>query len=72
MGVSPTIEEDTPLRVETYLYDFEGSLYGEIIEVEFLSLIRPELRFDSVEDLIRAVKEDLENVSKWHRSHMVK
>lgn len=72
VGVSPTIEEDTPLRVETYLYDFEGSLYGEIIEVEFLSLIRPELRFDSVEDLIRAVKEDLENVSKWHRSHMVK
>ncbi|NLV99114.1 MAG: riboflavin biosynthesis protein RibF [Clostridiaceae bacterium] len=72
VGVSPTIEEETPLRVESYLYDFEDSLYGEIIEVEFLSFIRPELTFDTVEDLAKVVREDLVNVAKWHRSHMVK
>ena len=71
VGVSPTIEEETPLRVDSYLYDLEDSLYGEIIEVEFLSFIRPELTFDTVEDLAKVVREDLVNVAKWHRSHMV-
>lgn len=72
IGVSPTITEETPLRVETYLYNFDGSLYGEEIEVEFLSFVRSELRFDSVDELTKAVQLDLENVWQWHQSHMVK
>lgn len=72
IGVSPTIEEETPLRVETYLYDFDGLLYGEEIEVDFLSFIRPELRFESMEELTEAVRADLENVWQWHQSRVVK
>ncbi|NLC25831.1 MAG: riboflavin biosynthesis protein RibF [Fastidiosipila sp.] len=72
IGVSPTIEEETPMRVETYLYDFDGSLYGEEIEVEFLAFVRPELRFDSVDELTEAVQQDLENVRQWHQAHVVK
>ena len=72
IGMSPALEAETSLRVETYLYDFAGSLSGEKIAVEFLAFIRPERPFDSGEDLSKAVQEDLAYVSKWHRSHMVK
>ncbi|MDD4541213.1 MAG: riboflavin biosynthesis protein RibF [Eubacteriales bacterium] len=72
IGVSPTLDEETPLRVETYLYEFDGSLYGEEIEVEFLSFFRPELRFDSMDELFKTLETDLENVWQWHQSRMVK
>jgi riboflavin kinase/FMN adenylyltransferase len=54
------------------LYDFDGLLYGEEIEVDFLSFIRPELRFESMEELTEAVRADLENVWQWHQSRVVK
>ena len=47
--------------LEVFLFDFSGDLYGEVIDVAFIDWIRPELKFDSVEDLIRRMDED----SRW-------
>ena len=44
--------------LEVFLFDFTGDLYGEIIDVAFVDWIRPELKFDSVEGLIRRMDED--------------
>ena len=44
--------------LEVFLFDFTGDLYGEVVDVAFIDWIRPELKFDSIEDLIRRMDED--------------
>ncbi len=42
VGCKPTVSDENRLGIETYIYDFEGDLYGNEITVEFLSFRRPE------------------------------
>ena len=54
IGVRPTIENSTGERLlEVHILDFDGDLYGEDIEVDFLSFLRPEQRFPNL-DALRA------------------
>jgi len=56
-GRRPTFDQGTVL-LEPFLFDFSGDLYGEEIDVAFIDWIRPELKFDRVEDLVRRMNED--------------
>jgi riboflavin kinase / FMN adenylyltransferase len=49
-------------RVEAYLLDFDGDLYGERLLVEIWSLLRGQRRFDSLEELVAAIGDDVEQV----------
>jgi riboflavin kinase/FMN adenylyltransferase len=51
LGIRPTFEPAREL-LEPYFFDFSGDLYGQRIEVELVSFIRPEARFDSLDALI--------------------
>jgi riboflavin kinase/FMN adenylyltransferase len=44
--------------LEIFLFDFSGDLYGAVLDVAFIAWIRHELKFDSIEDLIRRMDED--------------
>jgi len=44
--------------LEVFLFDFSGDLYGEVVDVAFIDWIRLELKFDSLEDLVRRMDED--------------
>ncbi|NLJ90729.1 MAG: bifunctional riboflavin kinase/FAD synthetase [Clostridiales bacterium] len=57
IGQNPTVGLTKEKRVETYLFDFNGDLYGKEIRVQILSRIRPEIKFDNIELL----KEEIEN-----------
>lgn len=60
VGYRPTFEPQpaTPI-VEAYLLDFEGQIYGEELRLEFLSRLRDELRFSSVDALVAQMREDI-------------
>ena len=45
--------------LEVFLFDFAGDLYGAALDVAFIAWIRPELNFDSIEDLIRRMDDDV-------------
>ncbi|HYI44377.1 MAG TPA: bifunctional riboflavin kinase/FAD synthetase [Actinomycetota bacterium] len=63
VGVNPTFGGDpatTSLRVEAFLLDFEGDLYGQTIRIEFHERLRDEQRFDSVEALVDQMRADVE------------
>ena len=59
IGCKPTISDHEAKGVETYLYDFEGDVYGQDAEVYLKSFCRPETRFDSVEALKERLAEDI-------------
>ncbi len=50
VGVKPTVGSDRVLS-ETWLPEFSGDLYGKQVRLYFLRFIRPERKFDSLEDL---------------------
>ena len=59
VGSKPTVNAEDSVGVETYLYDFDGDLYGRDMTVELLAFRRPEMKFDSVEQLRTHMEEDI-------------
>lgn len=51
-------------RVEAFLLDFDGDLYGERLVVEIWSQIREQRRFDSLEELVAAIGGDVERTHR--------
>jgi riboflavin kinase/FMN adenylyltransferase len=56
-GRRPMFDQGTVL-LEVFLFDFSGDLYGQEIDVAFIDWIRPELKFDSIDALVRRMDED--------------
>ena len=56
-GRRPMFDVGTVL-LEVFLFDFSGDLYGQIIDVAFIDWIRHELKFDTIEELVRRMDED--------------
>jgi riboflavin kinase/FMN adenylyltransferase len=56
-GRRPTFDNGAPL-LEVFLFDFNGDLYGATLDVAFIGFIREELKFDSVETLVRQMDSD--------------
>lgn len=64
VGRRPTFFESDAVRLlETHIIDFAESIYGEWIVVELLEYIRPQVRFDSIRELVSAMRADLEKAA---------
>lgn len=59
VGRKPTVGTEISAGVETYLYDFDGNLYGRDMTVELLAFRRPEMKFDGLEQLRAHMEEDI-------------
>lgn len=59
IGKKPTVNHTEQISVESFLYGFTGDLYGEEVVTELLSFRRPEMKFESIEDLKRQMEEDV-------------
>ena len=57
LGTRPTIG-GTEALLEAHVFDFDGDLYGQEIEVEFVARLRDEERFPSLEALTRQMERD--------------
>jgi riboflavin kinase/FMN adenylyltransferase len=58
IGKRPTILFHGERRIEVHIFDFSEDIYGKQIRIEFLDFIRPDMRFDSVEDLRKQLEKD--------------
>jgi riboflavin kinase/FMN adenylyltransferase len=56
-GRRPTFDNGAAL-LEVFLFDFNGDLYGNLIDVAFIGFIREELKFDSVDALVARMDDD--------------
>ena len=51
LGKKPTVEGDSPVGAETFIFGINEDIYGKTIEVQLLHFIRPEQRFEELEQL---------------------
>ena len=58
-GIRPMFETPVPL-FETYLFDFDGDLYGKHLAVELVSYLRPEADLATLEELKAQIARDIE------------
>jgi riboflavin kinase/FMN adenylyltransferase len=61
LGRRPTFYEHAETSVlEAHLMDFEGDLYGETARIEFVKLLRSEMRFDGIDAIKAQLVRDVE------------
>jgi len=59
IGTCPTFHNQE-LSLEVHLFDFNGDLYGERLQVDFVTRLREERRFQSIDDLAEQIRADVE------------
>jgi riboflavin kinase / FMN adenylyltransferase len=57
LGFRPTVGGTEPL-LEAHVFDYDGSLYGREIEVEFVAKIRDEEKFTNLDALVQQMHGD--------------
>lgn len=62
-GTRPTLD-CSHKRFEVHLLDFQGDLYGQDLQFEFLATLRGVQRFDGLPDLQKAIAQDLDQARK--------
>ena len=60
IGYKPTVSDEHVVGVETYIDNFDKNIYGEKIVVSFIQFIRPEQKFESVEELRMQMQSDIQ------------
>ena len=63
VGVAPTFGRGES-SVEAHLLDFEGDLYGRVVDAGFVRRIRPEWKFSSVGELKEQIARDVEEARR--------
>ena len=59
IGTRPTVTEAGARKVEAYILDFDADIYQENVTLKFLSYIRPQIKFNSQDELMRQMAEDV-------------
>ncbi|MEJ7861839.1 MAG: bifunctional riboflavin kinase/FAD synthetase [Pyrinomonadaceae bacterium] len=69
VGVRPTFEGDREPSIESYIFDFDGNLYGDVLRVRFLHRIRDERKFGGgIEELkIQIAKDSIRALNYFAR-----
>ena len=72
IGVRPTFESDADPSIETYVFDFDGDLYGDVLRVRFLHRIRDERKFNGIDELKAQIEKDSNRARNYFRHEGVK
>jgi riboflavin kinase/FMN adenylyltransferase len=67
VGVRPTFEGDKEPSIESYVFDFDGDLYGDVLRVRFLHRIRDERKFGGIDELKKQIAKDSETARSYFK-----
>jgi riboflavin kinase/FMN adenylyltransferase len=74
LGVRPTVEDAGRILLETHCLDWPAELgheggYGKLVRVELLHKLRDEARYDGLDALTTAIRQDVVNARQWFDTH---
>lgn len=72
IGVRPTFETKVEPSIETYIFDFDGNLYGDVLRVRFLHRIRDERKFNGIAELKAQIEKDTRRALNYFSRNGVK
>ncbi len=65
VGSKPTVSDSGNIVVETHIVEFSEDIYNQIVVVEFLDYIRPERKFDSLDELKAQMSKDIAYAKRY-------
>ena len=65
VGVRPTFGADGEPSVETFVLNWAGDLYGDVVRVRFLHRLRGERKFGSIEELKAQIEKDVRRAESY-------
>lgn len=71
VGVRPTFDEEKTPSIETFVFDFDGDLYGDVLRVRFLHRIRDEKKFGGIDELKTQIQADTMTARRYFGSPRV-
>jgi riboflavin kinase/FMN adenylyltransferase len=66
VGVSPTLGEELPVRVETHILDFSRDIYGQNIQIFFHQFLREERKMSGLQQLKEQILLDIQQARSFH------
>jgi riboflavin kinase/FMN adenylyltransferase len=72
IGTRPTFESATEPSIETFIMDWSGDLYGDVLRVRFLHRLRDERKFASVDELKTQIDRDRVRGAKYFERQSVR
>ncbi|MCD4657782.1 MAG: hypothetical protein K8S87_09595, partial [Planctomycetes bacterium] len=74
IGYNPTFHINNPdsmkPQLEVFVIDFEGNLYGKELTIEFITKIRDEKKFNTIDELIKVIHSDIEEFKLYIRDRL--
>ncbi|HSS18770.1 MAG TPA: bifunctional riboflavin kinase/FAD synthetase [Pyrinomonadaceae bacterium] len=67
VGLRPTFGVETEPSVETFVLNWSGDLYGDVVRVRFLHRLRDERKFGSIEELKRQIDKDVNRAESYFK-----
>ena len=65
IGTKPTVESESKKGIESFIFDYDGNLYGRNLTVELLHFCRNEMKFDSLNSLVTQMKNDINTAKEF-------
>lgn len=72
IGTRPTFESGSASSVETFVMNWSGDLYGDVVRVRFLRRLRDEKRFGSIDELTAQIQRDVASAKNYFAHRGVK
>ena len=67
LGYKPVVASNGPATLEAFLFDFSGDLYGRRLSIEFLTKLRDEAKYASIDELVAQIRRDCDAARAYFR-----
>ncbi|WP_413700072.1 bifunctional riboflavin kinase/FAD synthetase [Psychromonas sp. KJ10-10] len=67
IGTRPTVQGERQ-QLEVHIFNFQGDLYGQQLEVVLEKKLRNEVKFDSFAQLKEQIEKDIQGAKQWHQN----
>lgn len=65
LGNNPSFNYQETMVFETHIIDYSGDLYGKILNIELISYLRPEIKFESKEKFVEQIQKDIDMAKNY-------
>lgn len=70
IGNRPTIGNGPERSIEVNIFDFHSDIYDKFIRLSFVHYLRPQLKFDTVDELVGQIRQDQADIERILKPHL--
>lgn len=67
IGTNPTVTDNSDIKFEVYILNFDKTIYGKNVEIEFIEFMRNQIKFDTKKDLIMQMDKDKQYAINYYK-----